>query len=65
MTRALTPETMLPVEREVEAAVHGQRALAAYLATQFETQRIQIFDEKNQAHQVELPTSALRLLVDI
>lgn len=65
MTRALTPETMLPVEREVEAAVHGQRALAAYLATQFETQRIQIFDDKNQAHLVELPTSALRLLVDI
>ena len=31
----------------------------------FETQRIQIFDDKNQAHQVELPTSALRLLVDI
>jgi excisionase family DNA binding protein len=65
MNRALTPETMLPVEREVEAAVHGQRALAAYLATQFETQRIQIFDDKNQAHLVELPTSALRLLVDI
>ncbi|CAD6510380.1 helix-turn-helix domain-containing protein [Paraburkholderia sabiae] len=55
----------LPVEREVEAAVQGQRALAAYLATNFETQRIQIFDEKNRAHQVELPTSALRLLVDI
>ena len=55
----------LPVEREVEAAVQGQRALAAYLATSFETQRIQIFDEKNRAHQVELPTSALRLLVDI
>ncbi|WP_109483961.1 helix-turn-helix domain-containing protein [Paraburkholderia sp. C35] len=55
----------LPVEREVEAAVQGQRALAAYLATSFETQRIQIFDEENRAHQVELPTSALRLLVDI
>lgn len=57
--------TMLPVEREVAAAVHSQRALAAYLSTQFETQRIQIFDEKNRAHQVELPTSALRLLVEI
>jgi hypothetical protein len=31
----------------------------------FETQRIQIFDMKNQARQVELPTSALHLLVDI
>jgi len=55
----------LPVEREVEAAVQGQRALAAYLATKFDTQSIQIFDDQNQAHRVELPTSALRLLVDI
>lgn len=65
MTRAQALETALPVEREVAAAVESQRALAAFLSTQFETQRIQIFDAKNQAHQVELPTSALRLLVDI
>lgn len=58
-------KTTLPVEREVAAAIESQRALAAYLSTRFETQRIQIFDEKNRAHQVELPTSALRLLVDI
>jgi excisionase family DNA binding protein len=56
---------MLPAEREVQAAVEGQRTLAAYLATRLETQRIQIFDDQNQAHLVELPTSALRLLVDI
>ncbi|KQU71102.1 MULTISPECIES: helix-turn-helix domain-containing protein [unclassified Rhizobacter] len=62
---APAPKVMLPVEREVQAAAQGQRALAAYLATQFETQRIQIFDDQNRAHQVELPTSALRLLVDI
>jgi excisionase family DNA binding protein len=60
-----TSKMILPVEREVQAAVQGQRALAAYLATKFETQSIQILDDKNQAHQVELPTSALRLLVDI
>lgn len=65
MAHASTSEAILPVEREVAAAVESQRALAAYLSTQFETQRIQIFDEKNRAHQVELPTSALRLLVDI
>jgi len=58
-------DTILPVEREVQAAVEGQRALAAYLATRTEIQRIQIFDDDNRAHQVELPTSALRLLVDI
>ncbi|CBJ34600.1 helix-turn-helix domain-containing protein [Ralstonia solanacearum] len=63
---AIAPSRMtLPAEREVQAAVQGQRALAAYLATRVETQQIQIFDDQNQAHQVELPTSALRLLVDI
>jgi excisionase family DNA binding protein len=65
----MSPSTLskvaLPLEREVEAAVQGQRALAAYLATGFDTQSIQILDDQNQAHQVELPTSALRLLVDI
>jgi excisionase family DNA binding protein len=65
MHQLTSVEATLPVEREVAAAVESQRALAAYLSTQFETQRIQIFDEKNQAHPVELPTSALRLLVDI
>lgn len=55
----------LPVEGEIRAAEQAQRALAAYLATQFETQRIQIFDNKNQPHPVDLPTSALRLLADI
>ena len=65
MTKAASSDVTLPTEKEVEVAVQGQRALAAFLATGFETQRIQIFDEKNQAHQVELPTSALRLLVDI
>jgi excisionase family DNA binding protein len=65
MTNPALSSVTLPAEKEVEAAVQGQRTLAAFLATGFETQRIQIFDEKNQAHQVELPTSALRLLVDI
>ncbi|WNH53864.1 helix-turn-helix domain-containing protein [Stenotrophomonas oahuensis] len=55
----------LPAEGEVRAAVQGRRALAAYLATQVETQHIQIFDDQKRPHQVELPTSALRLLVDI
>lgn len=65
MTAIALSKMSLPVEREVQAAVQGQRTLAAYLATQFDTQYIQVFDDKNQAHQVELPTSALRLLVDI
>lgn len=58
-------KVVLPVEREVQAAMQGQRALAAYLATKFDTQSIQILDDRNEAHQVVLPTSALRLLADI
>lgn len=65
MTTTAHTKMMLPAAREVQAAVQGQRALAAYLATRFETQHIQILDDRNQAHQIELPTSALRLLVDI
>lgn len=55
----------LPVDREMQAAVLGQRALAALLATRVETHKIEIYDEKNQAHRIELPTAALRLLVEI
>ena len=65
MSTSALVNVSLPVEREVQAALEGQRALAAFLATRLETQQIQIFDDKNQAHRVELPTSALRLLVDI
>ncbi|MGO4762582.1 helix-turn-helix domain-containing protein [Cupriavidus sp. 2KB_3] len=65
MTSPTLQKTTLPLEGEVQAAVRGQRALAAFLATRVETQRIQIFDENNEAHQIELPTSALRLLLDI
>ncbi|WP_233633172.1 hypothetical protein [Burkholderia seminalis] len=64
MPHTTMSDTLLPVEREMRAAVEGQRALAAYLATRTEVQRIQIFDDENRVHQVELPTSALRLLVD-
>lgn len=65
MPRTTILETTLPVEHEVAVATQSQRTLAAYLSTRLETQCIQIFDEKNRAHQVELPTSALRLLIDI
>lgn len=54
MSLVIHPPINLPMAREVQAAIEGQRALAAYLATQFETQRIQIFDEQNEAHSVEL-----------
>lgn len=65
MSNAALSNVTLPAARETQLALQGQRALAAYLATGFETQSIQILDDRNQAHQVELPTTALRLLVDI
>lgn len=65
MTTMIQPKMTLPAAGEVKAAVQAQRDLTAYLATRFETQRIQIFDDQQQAHQLELPTSALRLLADI
>ena len=45
--------------------MQGQRELASLLSTKFETQRIDIFDKEDKAHSLVLPTSALRLLVDI
>ena len=59
------PKTILPLEKEVEAAMQGQRELASLLSTKFETQRIDIFDKEDKPHTLVLPTSALRLLVDI
>ena len=45
--------------------MRGQRELAAYLSTKMETQKISIQDADNNAHQIELPTSSLTLLVSI
>ncbi|MCX2525190.1 helix-turn-helix domain-containing protein [Larsenimonas rhizosphaerae] len=55
----------LPQEQEVLAAREGQRALAAFVSNGFETQQIQILDRDHQLQSVQLPASALRLLVDI
>jgi hypothetical protein len=49
----------------VAAAVQSQRELAALLGTQFETQRILIFDEKNPGPLGRTLHPALCLLVDI
>ncbi|MDB5728137.1 MAG: helix-turn-helix protein [Noviherbaspirillum sp.] len=49
----------------MEAAISGQRELAAFLTTKSETQQIQVMDEHDQPHSIVLPTSAIRLLVDI
>jgi len=60
-----TDTVSLPTPRDIEIALGSQRELAACLSTKAKTQRIQVFDDKNQPHPVEVPTSAIRLLVDI
>ncbi len=55
----------LPTARDIATALAGQRALAAFLHTKTETQRIDVFDDQEQPHAIELPTAALRLLVNI
>jgi excisionase family DNA binding protein len=67
MNSALTSHTqpaVLPVPHEVKAANNG-RELAAYLSTKSDVQLIQITDDHQQTHSLSLPTSALRMLVDI
>jgi len=65
MPATLSATTTLPAQHEVHAAAQGRRALAAYLSHGAATQNIQIVDARNQAHQIELPTTALRLLADV
>lgn len=61
----ITDTLSLPSQRDVETALSSQRELAAYLSTKARTQRIQVFDDKDQPHAIELPTSAIRLLLEI
>ncbi|MHA4830469.1 helix-turn-helix domain-containing protein [Kluyvera intermedia] len=65
MTNSILDSLSLPAQGEIEAAVRGQRELAAYLSTKMETQKISIQDAENNVHQIELPTSSLTLLVSI
>nr|WP_282551895.1 helix-turn-helix domain-containing protein [Providencia rustigianii] len=65
MTYSILKGMSLPAPKEIEAAVKGQRELATYLSTKLETQQISIKDADNKVHQIELPTSALTLLMAI
>ncbi|MNZ33337.1 Helix-turn-helix domain protein [compost metagenome] len=65
MTLADLDRTMLPGDKEIAAAVESRRQLAAFLSTKLETQRIDIVDDEQRSHTVELPVFALRLLDEI
>lgn len=64
MTTMLT-DLNLPDSHESELAQRGQRELAAYLSTKLQTQRISIVDEDDKTHTIELPTSAMTMLMEI
>jgi excisionase family DNA binding protein len=64
-TMSVNETFSLPSKKAMEAAVSSQRELAAFISTKAETQRIQVIDENNEPHQIDIPTSAIRLLVDI
>lgn len=54
-----------PPEREMRAAEDAGRILAANLKSEAGTQYIELLDAKDVAHRVAVPTSALRLLIQI
>lgn len=65
MTNSILENVILPAQKEIEVALRGQRELATFLSTKFETQKISIQDANDQTHQIELPTSSLTLLMKI
>ena len=56
---------ILPAPHEIETATLGQRQLAAFLSTKLQTQLISIKDADNVCHQIELPTTALTMLMEV
>jgi excisionase family DNA binding protein len=60
-----TTKTNLPTMNETQTALLGQRVLTAWLETHPGTQSVRIYDDHDQGQRVELPGTALRLLVDI
>lgn len=60
-----TLSTLLPSQEESALAKFSSRELAAYVETRASTQRVAISDKDGKLHRVEVPVSALRLLVDI
>lgn len=60
-----TMTARLPSPKEAALAKHSSQELSAFLETKAETQRFSIDDAQGVAHVVNMPVSALRLLVDV
>lgn len=65
MSLADLDHTQLPDAKAVAAAVESRRQLAAFLSTKLDTQRIEILDDQQQSHSVQIPVFALRLLDEV
>ncbi|CAN7605196.1 helix-turn-helix domain-containing protein [Paraburkholderia sp. DD10] len=57
--------TSLPSEQEAELARTSGRNLSVVLSSRAETQRFNFKDDKGKTRSVELPTSVVRLMVDV
>ena len=55
----------LPDEQEVQLADRGLRVLASCLSGKRSTRRVQLFDEADRAHEMELSVSTLRLVEEV
>lgn len=56
---------LLPTDQTMKLATQSQRELAPYLVLDTDVQKIQIVDQHQQSHVIELPTAALRMLLNI
>ena len=64
MNAPAIPKT-LPSEEDIALARESGRALSTVLQTRAETQQIDFHDDKGAVRAVRIPTSALRLLLEV
>ncbi len=64
MNAPVIPKT-LPSEEDIVLARESSRALSAVLTSRAEAQVFDFRDDRGAVHTVRLPTSALRLLLDV
>ena len=65
MNAVIERDLLLPDDQTIKLAIQSQRELAPYLVLDAEVQKIQIVDQGQQPHVIELPTAALRMLLNI
>lgn len=65
MNAVIERNLLLPTDQTIKLAIQSQRELAPYLVLDTDVQKIQIVDQHQQSHVIELPTAALRMLLNI